>query len=158
MHTIVRVTANGRCRRGTYSDASAAAFGIAPPSPKPARNRRTPSIMTPLTVAMASVTAAKDTTLPRSAARQQPILHQGRHGVAEQLVVNAVQDNRERRPQDEQLLIAAPLAFVDDGANIHRFHTSPFRLVLVTRCDLLFCRFTAQRVNRKQRHQSRQRV
>ena len=40
--TMVRVMANGRCRRGTYSDASAAALGMAPPSPRPARKRRTP--------------------------------------------------------------------------------------------------------------------
>ena len=37
--TIVTVTASGRCRAGTYSAASAAAFGIAPPSPRPVRNR-----------------------------------------------------------------------------------------------------------------------
>ena len=37
MHTIVSVTANGRFRFGTYSDESAAAFGIAPPRPNPAK-------------------------------------------------------------------------------------------------------------------------
>ena len=70
MHTIVSVTANGRCRRGTYSDASAAAFGIAPPSPNPARNRRMPSNITPLTVEIASVSAANARTLDRSAVRR----------------------------------------------------------------------------------------
>ena len=41
--TIVMVTAMGRdWRTGTYSAASAAAFGIAPPSPRPAKNRSAP--------------------------------------------------------------------------------------------------------------------
>ena len=43
MHTMVSVTAKGRCRRGTYSDASVAALGMAPPRPMPAMNRSTPS-------------------------------------------------------------------------------------------------------------------
>ena len=43
-HTIASVTANARCRCGTNSDASAAAFGIAPPSPRPATNRKTASV------------------------------------------------------------------------------------------------------------------
>ena len=41
--TMVMVTATGRRRAGTYSAASVAAFGIAPPRPMPARNRRPPS-------------------------------------------------------------------------------------------------------------------
>ena len=67
---MVSVTAKGRCRLGTYSEASAAAFGIAPPSPSPARNRKTPSITTPSTAAIASVGTANDSTLQRSAVRR----------------------------------------------------------------------------------------
>lgn len=37
-HTIVKVTANARCRLGTNSAASAAALGKAPPRPSPAMN------------------------------------------------------------------------------------------------------------------------
>ena len=70
MQTIVNVTANGRCRRGTYSEASAAAFGMAPPKPSPARNRRTPSSIRLLTVEIASVSAANEITLDRSAVRR----------------------------------------------------------------------------------------
>ena len=58
-HTIVSVTANGRCRRGTYSAASAAAFGIAPPRPRPARNLRTPSDVMSCTIAAPSVVTPK---------------------------------------------------------------------------------------------------
>ncbi len=70
MQTIVNVTANGRWRRGTYSDASAAAFGMAPPRPTPAMSRRTPSAVTEWTKAIAMVSTANATTLPSSAVRR----------------------------------------------------------------------------------------
>ena len=68
--TMVKVMANGRCRRGTYSDASAAALGIAPPSPRPARNRRTPRAQRLSTSAAAAVRTPKMRTLPMSATRR----------------------------------------------------------------------------------------
>jgi hypothetical protein len=70
MQTMVSVTAKGRCRRGTYSEARAAAFGIAPPRPMPARNRSTPSMKIESTKAIISVSTAKDITLPSSAVRR----------------------------------------------------------------------------------------
>ena len=63
MQTIVSVTANGRCRRGTYSEASAAAFGMAPPRPMPAMNRSAVSIVIVSTEAMASVMTPNVITL-----------------------------------------------------------------------------------------------
>ena len=70
IHTIVKVTANGRCRLGTYSEDNAAAFGIAPPNPKPARKRNVPKSIRPLTVEIASVSTANDNMLNRSAVRR----------------------------------------------------------------------------------------
>ena len=68
MHTMVSVTAKGRWRRGTYSDASVAALGMAPPRPMPARKRSTPQhVRSSSTNAMAIVRTAKVTTLPSSA-------------------------------------------------------------------------------------------
>jgi len=55
--------------RQTYAT-GAAAFGIAPPRPRPARNRSTASIVTPLAVETSSVSAPKATTLPRRAMRR----------------------------------------------------------------------------------------
>ena len=52
---MVRVTAKGRSFRGTYSEASAAAFGIAPPSPSPAKDSKDAKIVNPLTAAIARV-------------------------------------------------------------------------------------------------------
>ena len=68
--TIVSVMANGRYRRGTYSDASAAALGIAPPSPSPARKRRAPRAQRLSTSATAAVRMPKMRTLPMSAKRR----------------------------------------------------------------------------------------
>ena len=70
MQTMVSVTANGRCRRGTYSDESAAAFGIAPPRPSPARNRSTISMATPVENDTRIVSRPNVTTLPSSATRR----------------------------------------------------------------------------------------
>ena len=70
MQTIVSVTANGRCRIGTYSEESAAAFGIAPPRPKPAKKRRTVSTATPFDIDTSSVSSPNATTLPMSATRR----------------------------------------------------------------------------------------
>nr|QIQ10819.1 hypothetical protein GLBDPPGF_00025 [uncultured bacterium] len=70
MQTIVSVTAKGRWRFGTYSDARAAAFGIAPPRPTPAIRRRTPSAATDWTKAIATVNTANATTLPSNAVRR----------------------------------------------------------------------------------------
>ncbi len=70
MQTMVSVTANGRCRRGTYSDASVAALGMAPPRPIPAMNRSTPSAQSELTNAIAIVRTANAITLPSSAVRR----------------------------------------------------------------------------------------
>ena len=68
--TMVKVMANGRCRRGTYSDASAAALGMAPPRPRPARKRRTASAQRLSTSAAAAVRTPKMKTLPMSAKRR----------------------------------------------------------------------------------------
>src|SRR5262249_37522168 len=57
MQTMVSVTANGRFRIGTYSDDSAAAFGIAPPRPNPARNRSAVSARTPVDIETRTVSA-----------------------------------------------------------------------------------------------------
>jgi len=70
MQTIVSVTANGLWRSGTYSDDSAAAFGIAPPSPRPAKKRSAVSVVTPPANETSSVSAPKETTLPSSATRR----------------------------------------------------------------------------------------
>ena len=51
--------------------------------------------------------------------RQIPLAHQRRNGDAEQLVVEAVEDDGQRRGEDEQLLIAAPLAFVEQRADVN---------------------------------------
>jgi hypothetical protein len=67
---MVTVTAIGRCRRGTNSAASAAAFGIAPPSPIPASSRSHPSAAGPLADAAASVIAPNTAMLARSAVRR----------------------------------------------------------------------------------------
>ena len=69
--TIVTVTAMGRWRSGTYSAASAAAFGIAPPSPNPseqAQHRQRPA--STAAVETASVATPKIAMLPSSAVRR----------------------------------------------------------------------------------------
>ncbi len=68
--TIVRVIANGRCRRGTYSEARAAALGIAPPRPRPAKKRSAPSAHRLSTSAAAAVSTPNTRTLPMSAIRR----------------------------------------------------------------------------------------
>ena len=155
MQTMVSVTANGRCRRGTYSDDSAAAFGIAPPSPSPAKKRSTASVATLSAKDTRTVSTPNDTTLPSSAARRPirspmnppmappiimptrplvstdanagpghiPLPHQRRHGGAEQLIVEAVEDDRQRRGDDQELLVAGPLAFVEQRADVNGLHT-----------------------------------
>ena len=70
MQTIVSVTAKGRCRLGTYSDESAAAFGIAPPRPSPAKNRSAVSMATPPANDTRIVRMPNETTLPSSAIRR----------------------------------------------------------------------------------------
>jgi hypothetical protein len=70
MQTMVIVTANGRRRSGTYSEASAAAFGIAPPRPRPAAKRSAVSIVMPLAKAAKTVSRPNQMTLPRSAGRR----------------------------------------------------------------------------------------
>ena len=70
--TIARVTAKGRWRSGTYSAASAAAFGIAPPSPIPAISRSTPSVPMPPAAATATVAVPK-ITMHHSSALRRPI-------------------------------------------------------------------------------------
>ena len=52
------------------------------------------------------------------AARHGPVTHHRRDGDAQQLVVDAVEDNRQRRQQHEQLLPVAPMAFVEQLADI----------------------------------------
>ena len=160
MHTIVSVTAKGRCRRGTYSEASAAAFGMAPPRPRPARKRSTLNAARPFANEIANVSAAKAIMLKSSAVRrpirvakhsadgaadhhaerthgqrcresatlQPPFLHQRRDCIAEQLVVDAIEDDRERCAHNQKLLICGPASFVDDLANIYGnvFHNFPF--------------------------------
>ena len=44
----------------------------------------------------------------------------------EELIVDAVENDRERGPEDQELLISGPLSFVDCRANINRLHPSPF--------------------------------
>src|SRR3990170_4828919 len=56
---MVSVTAKGRCLRGTYSEASVAALGIAPPRPTPARKRNRLSISIVFAKAMAKVAEGK---------------------------------------------------------------------------------------------------
>ena len=70
MQTIVSVTANGRRRSGTYSDASAAAFGIAPPRPRPATKRSAMSVVTLSANATGTVSRPNEMTLPSSARRR----------------------------------------------------------------------------------------
>ena len=70
MHTIVNVTANGLRRNGTYSDASAAEFGIAPPRPSPAKKRSTVSMVTLAANDASTVNTPKVTTLVSSARRR----------------------------------------------------------------------------------------
>ena len=65
--TMAMVTAMGRRLAGTYSAASAAAFGIAPPRPMPASSRSTPSVVVLSASAAASVITPKTTMLPSSA-------------------------------------------------------------------------------------------
>jgi len=141
MQTIVSVTANGRWRFGTYSNESAAAFGIAPPRPKPAKNRRTVSTARPPDKhgPFATRAEAEANMLADGAAdhhpdhagglhrherrpRQVPLAHQRRQRRAEQLVVETVENDRRRRCSDEELLIAAPVRFVERGADVDRLH------------------------------------
>ena len=68
--TMASVTAKGRCRSGTYSAASAAALGIAPPRPMPASSRRTPSVATSCAPATTIVVAPNSTMQPSSALRR----------------------------------------------------------------------------------------
>ena len=70
MATIVNVTASGRLRAGTYSEASVAAFGMAPPRPRPARNRTAARASIEFTNASAAVNAPKMNTLPSRAGRR----------------------------------------------------------------------------------------
>src|SRR6266403_1194166 len=134
MHTIVSVTAKGRCRLGTYSDESAAAFGMAPPRPSPAKNRSTVSIVTPPANDTKIVSTPNATTLPSSATRRPnrspiipPLAHQRRQRGAQQLVVEAVENDRHRRREHQQLLIRAPLRVVEGRADVDRGHRGCFR-------------------------------
>ena len=70
MHTIVIVTASARRREGTYSEASAVAFGTAPPNPTAARNRNVPSSVSASACDMAAVNRPKVVTQPMSATRR----------------------------------------------------------------------------------------
>ncbi len=79
--TMAMVTAMGRRLAGTYSAASAAAFGIAPPSPRPAKNRSVPNAAVLSDIAAASVITPKTTMLPSSAVCR-PILSPARPAAA----------------------------------------------------------------------------
>ena len=57
---------------------------------------------------------------PERAARDGPVAHHRRDGDAEQLVVDAVEDDRQRRQQHEQLLPVAPMPVVEDLADVDR--------------------------------------
>ena len=70
MHTIVAVTAKARRRIGTYSAASVAAFGMAPPSPIPARSRSTLRASIDPTSAIMHVSAPNRATQPMSVGRR----------------------------------------------------------------------------------------
>ena len=165
--TIVSVMANGRYRRGTYSEASAAALGIAPPRPSPARKRSAPRAQRLSTSATAAVRTPKMRTLPMSAkrrpirspmrpasappiimpimplastalnarARHRPVPHHRGDGDAEQLVVDAVEDDRERRQEDEELLAAAPAPVVEQVADVDRVSTWHARSLWVRSLD-----------------------
>ena len=52
------------------------------------------------------------------AARQRPVAHHRRDRDAEQLVVDTVEDDRQRRQEDEQLLPASPIAVVENLADV----------------------------------------
>ena len=58
-------------------------------------------------------------------ARLPPLLDQCRNGVGQQLVVHAVEDDRERGAEDEQLLVPGPAPFVEHCTDINRFHPDP---------------------------------
>src|SRR6185503_5264668 len=66
-HTIVAVTASGRPAGETYSAASVAAFGSAPPRPSPVRNLRAASVVTSWTEDVARVIRPNTAVLARSA-------------------------------------------------------------------------------------------
>ncbi len=159
---MVSVTANGRCRRGTYSEARDAAFGMAPPRPTPARNRSALSMKTESIKATRNVRTAKVITLKSRAVRRpnlspmtppsrppisipagphasaerscalaagtwhigEPLGGDVRDGVRQDLVVDAVKDDRQRRPEDQQLLIAGPSPCVDGRTDVNGLHAT----------------------------------
>ena len=84
--TIVSVTAICRCRRGTYSAARAAAFGIAPPRPAPASSRSTARCIGLAAAATAAVIRPKSNMLPSSAVRR-PIRSPARPATAPPIVM-----------------------------------------------------------------------
>ncbi len=148
--TIASVTARGRCWRGTYSAASAAAFGIAPPRPMPARNaaRRAWPVTAVSEIRVVATAEQQHRSEERRAAAvaiageagggaadhhpevaerddrrhrarlERPVRHDRGQGEPEQLIVEAVEDDRQRRQQDEQPLIAGPGAGVERAADV----------------------------------------
>src|SRR6185436_12646393 len=62
--------ADDRQRHGKYSDESAAAFGIAPPRPRPAKNRSSVRTPTPPATETSKVSRPNVMTLPSSAIRR----------------------------------------------------------------------------------------
>src|SRR4029077_8922975 len=57
-----------------------------------------------------------------------PFPHQHGNRAAHYLVVEAVEDDRHRRREDEQLLISAKVPVVEYGADINSLHESPSNL------------------------------
>ena len=54
-----------------------------------------------------------------------PFAHHRWNRGREQLVVEAVEDDREGGGRDQQLLIAGPLTFVEDDADVRGLHAVP---------------------------------
>src|SRR5690606_3359578 len=54
--------------------------------------------------------------------REVPFRHHRGNCVREELIVDAVEDDCERRSEDQQLLVPAKPTLVDHGGHIYRFH------------------------------------
>ena len=147
--TMAMVTASGRRGSGTYSAASVAALGIAPPRPMPASRRNAASALTPCTKAAASVIAPNTTmseqrgaaaeAIAREAGRgaadhhaeiaerddrreggawDAPLFHDRGDRHAQELVVDAVEDDGQRGEEDEPRLVASQAAAVEELTDI----------------------------------------
>ncbi len=60
--------------------------------------------------------------VPERAVLDAPFGRDERHGVGKKLVVYAVEDDRERGPDNQKLLISRPASFIDHRADINRLH------------------------------------